>query len=40
MTWAISKPRDAWMRQAKDAWAALATTHGIDRRDTQWIVLT
>ncbi len=23
MTWAISKPRDAWMRQAKDAWAAL-----------------
>jgi hypothetical protein len=23
MTWAISKPRDAWMRQATDAWAAL-----------------
>ncbi len=23
MAWAISKPRDAWMRQAKDAWAAL-----------------
>jgi len=23
MTWAISKPRDAWMRQAEGAWAAL-----------------
>ncbi len=23
MTWAISTPRDVWMRQAKDAWAAL-----------------
>jgi len=23
VTWAISKPRDAWMRQAKAAWAAL-----------------
>ena len=24
MTWAIVKPRDAWLRQATDAWAALA----------------
>ena len=24
MPWAIVKPRDAWMQQAKDAWAALA----------------
>ncbi len=23
MTWAISKPRDAWLAQAKAAWAAL-----------------
>ncbi len=23
MTWAIVKPRDAWVRQAKEAWAAL-----------------
>ncbi len=23
MTWAISKPRDAWVRQAREAWAAL-----------------
>jgi len=23
MTWAIVKPRDAWLRQATDAWAAL-----------------
>ncbi len=23
MPWAIVKPRDAWLRQAKEAWAAL-----------------
>jgi len=23
MTWTISKPRDAWLQQAKEAWATL-----------------
>ncbi len=23
MTWAIVKPRDAWLRQATDAWATV-----------------
>jgi len=35
MTWAISKPRDAWVRQAREAWAALEAhaPHGSGLRD-------
>ncbi len=35
MAWAISKPRDAWLRQAREAWAALEpqAPHGSALRD-------
>jgi len=35
MTWAIVKPRDAWLAQATDAWTALEpqAPQGAQRRD-------